>query len=84
MLHYGLNINAFDGYIVCVDISMDDGDMETMKNDNIYITVSVGEHYDSFIIENPNKDITNIALNIIVFIQNLIANIKDFLFNLFY
>ena len=82
MLHYGVNINAFDGYIVCVDISMDSGEMnmETMITDNYYITASVGGHYDSFVIENPYKDITNTALRIIVFILNLISNIRNFLF----
>lgn len=82
MLHYGVNINAFDGYVVCVDISMDSGEMnmETMIIDNYYITASVGGHYDSFVIENPYKDITNTALRIIVFILNLISNIRNFLF----
>lgn len=82
MLHYGVNINAFDGYVVCVDISMDSGEMnmETMITDNYYITASVGGHYDSFVIENPYKDITNTALRIIVFILNLISNIRNFLF----
>ena len=82
MLHYGVNINAFDGYVVCVDVSMDSGEMnmETMIIDNYYITASVGGHYDSFVIENPYKDITNTALRIIVFILNLISNIRNFLF----
>ena len=82
MLHYGVNINAFDGYVVCVDVSMDSGEMnmETMIIDNYYITASVGGHYDSFVIENPYKDITNTALRIIVFILNLISNIRNYLF----
>ncbi|MBQ6930636.1 MAG: hypothetical protein IJN38_00745 [Clostridia bacterium] len=85
MLYYGVNINAFDGYIVCVDFSIDNGDMdmETMNADNFYITASVGEHSDTFVAENPHKDITNAALKIIIFFVNAFMSIGTFFTDIF-